>query len=126
MTQFKSHFNHADLQSKRKVKDEADVQSLVDMLENNWIDPCNSENQDLICLSTGKGATPEVTNDLLNARRKGEQAYNEFSQKMIESTPPKQMFYDTISKLEVENFQRSRKEEANLQRNWKEDHLESR
>ena len=104
MLQLKSHFNHADLQSKRKVKDEQDVQSLMDMLENNWIDPFNNENQELISISTGKSATPEIASDLLNANKRGELAYKDFSQKRIESSPPRQKFNDSISKLKLKTF----------------------
>ena len=104
MLQLKSHFNHADLQSKRKVKDEQDVQSLMDMLENNWIDPFNNENQELISISTGKSATPEIASDLLNANKRRELAYKEFSQKRIESSPPKQKFNDSILKLKLKTF----------------------
>ena len=37
------------------------------MLEERWINPFNGERQDLVCLSTGKLATPEIEKDLLQA-----------------------------------------------------------
>ena len=47
MLHLKSFFNHSDLQIKKIKKDEADVKSLVEMLETSWIDPFAFEIQDL-------------------------------------------------------------------------------
>ena len=46
-------FHHQDLQATRISRDEYDVQNLVIMLENNWINPFIGERQDLVSLSTG-------------------------------------------------------------------------
>ena len=37
----------------------------MSMLEGSWINPFKGEQQDLVCLSTGKLATPEIEKDLL-------------------------------------------------------------
>ena len=65
---------HNDLQQSRITRDEADVKSLLSTFEF-WISPYQSEQQDLVCLSTGKVATPEIEHDLLKAKDIGEQAY---------------------------------------------------
>ena len=60
-------FQHTDLQASRIARDEEDVKSLMSMLEESWINPFKGERQDLVCLSTGKLATPEIEKDLLQA-----------------------------------------------------------
>ena len=44
-------------------------------LESNWINPFSAEQQDLVCLSTGKVATQKIEEDLLGAKAIGEKAY---------------------------------------------------
>lgn len=73
------------------------------MLENNWIDPFNSDKQELICISTGKAAPSDIEDDLINAKMIGEQAYKEFSKQRIESSPEK-LFHDTLSKQQLKTF----------------------
>ena len=41
--------NHTDLQLTRFLKDEADVQSLFEMLVNSWVNPFREEQEDLSC-----------------------------------------------------------------------------
>ena len=81
MLHLKSFFNHSDLQIKRIKKDEADVKSLVEMLETSWIVPFSFEIQDLVCLSTRKAVPSDVEKDLLDAKDKGEAAFKKFSRK---------------------------------------------
>ena len=75
---------HADLRQSRISRDEADIQSLVDMLENNWVNPFNSEDQDLVSISTGTLSTTEVLKDLKDAEDIGRNAYEEFRKDRIE------------------------------------------
>ena len=63
---------HTDLQPSRVKRDEEDVASIVDMLENNWTNPFSNQPSDLVSLSTGAAATPAITSDLLKAKSKGE------------------------------------------------------
>ena len=85
----KSSSEHKDLQKSRIARDEADVKSLTSMLDNHWINPFSSEQQDvIICLSTGKVATPKIEEDLLNAKAVGEKAYEEFRKQRLETNPP--------------------------------------
>ena len=53
-------FQHTTLQASRIAKGEEDVKSLLSMLEGSWINPFKGEQQDLVCLSTGKLVTPEM------------------------------------------------------------------
>ena len=94
----KSFFGHADLQSTRTKKDEADVKALVEIMENSWINPYSGEAEDLVCISTGKVAPPDVQKDLLNATKVGEQASGDFSQEKIECSSPKWNIHDKMSK----------------------------
>ena len=44
-------------------KDEADMKSLIDMMENNWMNPLSPDESDLVSLSTGTVAPPAVVKD---------------------------------------------------------------
>lgn len=70
--QSSSMIGHADLEKSRIKRDEADVVSLIDLLENNWTNPFGNDPSDLVNISTGAVAPPEVSKDLLAAQRKGE------------------------------------------------------
>jgi len=74
----RSSSQHNDLQCARITRDEADVKSIVSVLENTWLNPFNPELHDLVCLSTGKFANPEVEHDLLRAKGISEEAYQAF------------------------------------------------
>ena len=69
------------------ARDEADVQSLLSTMEG-WVNPFQSQGQDLICLSTGKVATEDVARDL-QAKDLSERAYRKFSEERLEANPPK-------------------------------------
>lgn len=87
---------HNDLQQSRITRDEADVKSLLSTFEI-WISPYQSEQQDLVCLSTGKVATPEIEHDLLKAKDIGEQAYRSFREQRLESEPTKVKFHEKMT-----------------------------
>ena len=59
-------------------KDESDVPAMVEILESQWTKPMNTDPSDIVNLSTGTAAPPDVAKDLLEANRKGEEAYKEF------------------------------------------------
>ena len=49
-------------------KDEGSIQAIVDLLANNWANPFNNRNTELVSLSLG-GVPPEsICNDLSNAQ----------------------------------------------------------
>ncbi|CAH3143072.1 unnamed protein product [Porites evermanni] len=99
----KSNSGHTDLQKTRIVRDEADVKSLIAMLESNWINPFSAEQQDLVCLSTGKVATQKIEEDLLGAKSVGEKAYKEFRAQRLEANPPVK-FHETLKKSKLKTF----------------------
>ncbi|KAG1651025.1 Blastula protease 10 [Nymphon striatum] len=72
----------------RIIKDEADVQALVTMLESNWINPFDENSQELVSISPGKLATPDITEDLLHAHESGKKAYDAFKTERLEQEPP--------------------------------------
>ncbi|CAH3160564.1 unnamed protein product, partial [Porites evermanni] len=60
--------------------------------------------QDLVCLSTGKVATPDVEHDLLQAKDIGEKTYKAFREQRLQSNPPKVKFHYTITKAKLKTF----------------------
>jgi len=97
-------FQRTDLQASRIARDEEDVKSLMSVLERSWINPFKGEQQNLVCLSTGKLATPEIEKGLLQTEALGEKAYKTFSKDRLESNPPKMKFHDKITKLKLKTF----------------------
>lgn len=83
-----SKLSHPDTHGPRMKKDEREVQSLVDLLETNWINPMSPEESDLTGISTGTVAPPNVTKDLLGAHHSGEEQYQNFKQTRLEVDPP--------------------------------------
>lgn len=103
-----SQFNHPDLQLPRIRRDEADVESIIDVLDNCWLNPFSPDQCEFVSLSTAAVAPPDVSNDLLEAHEIGEQAYQVFKHERLETTPPTTKFFDTIKKKEPENILRDR------------------
>ena len=99
-----SKSKHTDLQPSRIAKDEADVKSIVSMLDGSWINPFLGSQQHLLCLSSGKLATPEIERDLLQAEASGEKAFRTFSSERLESDPPKVKFNDPMKKMKLKTF----------------------
>ena len=99
-----STVQHTDLQASRIKRDEDDVKLMMSMLEGSWINPFKSEEQDLVCISTGKLATPEIENDLLQAEAFGEKTYQTFRKDRLQSDPPKVKFHEKMTKLKLKTF----------------------
>ena len=70
-----SRLNHPDLQQSRILKDEADVQSLVNLMEDSWINPFRSDQDSLVSLATAAMPPMEIAHDLVNASKVGEEAF---------------------------------------------------
>ena len=102
--------SHADLGKSRIKKDESDVSSLVDLLENNWTNPFGRDPSDLVSISTGAVPTPEVSSSLLTARKQGEEAYTVFQEQRLQKG---EGFHDTIKKLKLKTFSDMKKKTAN-------------
>ena len=71
---------HHDLTPSRMKKDEDSVQALKDLLENNWTNPFAEGETELLNISTGAAASPDVTRDLLSAQKNGEEAHQTFQE----------------------------------------------
>ena len=50
------------------------IKSLIDLMENNWLNPLSPDESDLISLSTGIVTPPAVVKDLVRAFDVGEEA----------------------------------------------------
>ena len=73
-----SKMSHPDTHMPRTKKDERDIQSVKDLLENSWVNPMCPDEQDIVNLSTGTIATPDVKKDLHGAHQSGESQYHSF------------------------------------------------
>ena len=73
-----SKLPHPDLQGPRIRNDEADIKSLIDLMENNCLNPLSPDESDLGSLSTGTVTPPAVVNDPLRAVDVEEEAYQTF------------------------------------------------
>jgi len=76
------------------------VKSIVELLESNWINPFANEPSDLVCISTGAAAPPDVCSDLLKAQKRGEEA----DKLQAERLETGSAFYDPIEKLKLKTF----------------------
>ena len=100
----KSKLSHKDLQRTRIKKDEADVQSLLSLMENSWMNPMVPENTNLTSLSTGVLAPPDVSYGLLQACDVGEAAYQVFNQTRLSQHPPAVKLFDKMKKQNLKTF----------------------
>lgn len=96
--------SHPDLQGPMIKRDDADVQSLIKLIENNWLSHVSPDELDLICLTTGTTAPPDVIRDLLSALEKGEEAYQLFKQTRLDADPPSVKFHDKMAKQSLKTF----------------------
>ena len=78
-----SDISHPDLQPPRIKRDEADVQSLVDLMETSWLNSFSPNHPELVSLSTATVAPPAIAEDLLGAHKIGEEAYKAFRQERL-------------------------------------------
>ena len=62
-----SKLPHPDMQRSSIRKDEADIKSLIDLMENNWLNPQSPDESDMVRLSTGTVAPRAVVKDLLKS-----------------------------------------------------------
>ena len=104
MGQGDSQFNHPDLQLPRIRRDEAYVESIVDVLDNCWVNPFSPDQCELVSLLTATVAPPDVGNDILDAHKIGEQAYQALKHERLETTPPTTKFCDKITKKKLKTF----------------------
>ena len=80
------------------------ILSLIDLMENNWLNPLSPDESDLVGMSTGTVAPPAVVNDLLRALEVGEEAYQTFKQTRLDDDPPSVKFHDKMTKQSLKTF----------------------
>ena len=108
---------NADLGASRTKRDEAGVQSIQELLENNWTNPFHSDPSDLVNRATGTTAPTDVTNDLLTATEKGEQAYQTIQKERFELRT--QPFHGRLPKLQLKTFSSMKKSQREVHRKRK-------
>jgi len=99
-----SHLDHPDLRLPRIQKDEANIESLIDLMESSWLNPRSPEYVEFVSLSTATVAPPEIANDLLTAHTVGEKAYQEFKISRLGSNPPTEKFHDNMTIKNLKTF----------------------
>ena len=97
-----SRLNHPDLQQSRILKDEADVQSLVNLMEDSWINPFRSDQDSLVSLATAAMPPMEIAHDLMNASKAGEEAFEAFRTRRLENNTVD--FFATMKKQKLKTF----------------------
>jgi hypothetical protein len=96
----KPKFDHADLHNTRIQRDEKDVKAIVELLDSTWTNPFSSDPSDLMSISTGLQAPPDLAADLLKAREKGEMAYATHASNLEKGTG----FFDPIRRVKLRTF----------------------
>ena len=97
-------FDHPDLHLPRIRRDETDIQSLIQVMESSWLDPFQSNNEELVSISTAVAPPPDVARELFQAKAIGEEAYKKFKQERLESDAPATKFFDSIVKKKLRTF----------------------
>ena len=95
---------HTDLEKTCIKRNDSDVASMVDLLENNWTNPFRNDPSDLVSISTGTVASPDVSTDLLAAREKGENVYNLVQGIWTTMNSKGECFHDPIKKIKLKTF----------------------
>ena len=85
-------------------KDEADIKSLIDMMENNWLNKLYPDESVVVSMSNGTVAPPTMVKDLLRAFEVGEEAYKTFKLTMLDDDPPSVKFRDNMTKQRLKTF----------------------
>ena len=93
--------NHPDLVASHIQKDKRDVQSVIEVLESNWINPFELPSDELMSISSGITAPKSVASDLLTAQDQGEKAYQEFVDSRLKKGTA---FYNPLKKLQLKSF----------------------
>ena len=95
--------SHVDLQLSRIRRDEGDVDSVANILENQWTNSFNSNLSDIVSLSTSPEVPVHLVHYLLNTQEKGERAYQDFQGERLQTGMNKQ-FHDCIPRTKLKTF----------------------
>ena len=85
-------------------KDEAHIKSLIDLMENNWLNPLSPGDSALVSLSTGTVSPSAMVNDLQRALEVGEEAYRTFKWTILDCEPPFVKFHDKTIERRLNTF----------------------
>ena len=103
------HLSHTDLYMPRITRDEADVQSIVKLLEDDWTNPFDPNESEFVSISTGTLAPPEVVRDILEVPKIGMAAYKEFKRDRLEDERPEAQLHHKITKKKLKTLSDIRK-----------------
>ena len=82
-------------------KDERSIQAIVNLLENNWANPSDNRNTELVSLSSGAVPSESICNDLTKTQEIGEHAFQMFVTEWLERSHPSRKFTDPIRKQKL-------------------------
>ena len=95
---------HHDLKPSRIEKDKGNTQVIMDLLENNWANPFDNRNTELVSPSSSAVPSESICNDLSKAQEIGEHAFQMFVTERLERNPPSRNFTDPIRKQNLKTF----------------------
>ena len=95
---------HHDLKPFRIEEDERIIQAIVDLQENNWANPSDNRNTELVSLSSGAVPSESICNDLTKAQEIGKHAFQMFVSERLERNHPSRKFTDPIRKQKLKSF----------------------
>ena len=95
---------HHDLKPSRIEKDERSIQAIVNLLENNWANPSDNRNTELVHLSSGAVPSESICNDLTKTQEIGEHAFQMFVTEWLERNHPSRKFTNPIRKQKLNSF----------------------
>ena len=93
-----SNLSHPDLHITRN---EADVQSIVKLLDNEWTNPFDPNESEFVGISPGTLAPPDAARDTHDAHQFVMAAYEQFKRDRLEDKIPKAQFHDKITKTRL-------------------------
>lgn len=97
-----SPLNHPDLQETRIKRDERDVQSLHNLLDQAWVNLFEDDRESVLNIATGSVPSAEIEQDLLDAHNIGELAYRDFRKNRLQSNLVD--FHATMPKKNLKTF----------------------
>lgn len=112
-TTLKTSYHH-DFGSVRKTKDEISVKAVVELLDNDWVNPFENQMQDMVSLSSGISASEDVKNDLLRGQELGSTAYNSFVESRLKEG---KNFYEPLKKMKLKTFSSMREKKKTTRGN---------
>ena len=95
-------YKHKDISPSRIRRDERDIISVMTVLTEAFIDPFGE--RPLVGIYTGIEIPQSLSDDILAAKEKGQEAMDDFIQKRLEGDKPHTNFFDPISKMKLATF----------------------